>query len=702
MDRSIARSPRERPAQAPRQTGSGAYRLGAVLSRSPSATVYLARAVAGGETAVVKQPASAGAAAHEAAVLRHLRGQAAPALLARDDIAGHPALVMERLTGRSLADLVREDAAVPRSGRFRKVLDGLAEALAGLHARGVVHGDLKPDHVIVEPDDSVRLIDFSASSLEARPPPGPTDTAWLTPGFAAPEQYAAGGPPDARSDLYAFGAVAFWAATGHVPPPDGAADTRSHEEALRRARLPEDLRLPVLACLRPKPEDRPRDAAGLRDLLAGRGTRTPAPAPMAQAPTMNRRPDDVPPTVRVRRRRIVAPQRDDTAGGDREPPKRRNLGRLFLWLFMLALAAGLATLGVRQGKPLYEKHFKTTWLVDPNGAGDAASLVEAVARAGREATFLLAPGEHPGALLQDGRYRIQPAQDDAAPPVILAGPAGCLSAVNTRLTLVELVFRGTGGEAGRACIEQTGGALTLRASVMEGLSGPAILARGSASLQVAESELVAIGGDAIRVEGGSELALLDTTLDRAGGNAVAAGSGALLTLRGNRILAAGGNGVLLTEGARARLEGDLIRGSGASALEAASGARAELRDVTLAASAGAGLFLHGASRLRMTDSRVTDNGLSGLFADGAAEIALTGNSVADNAEHGVLLLGARSGRLARNDIARNAGYGLVLDPATRIEVGDNALDSNEAGALLDARDGGDRTAEDGAAEEGAE
>jgi predicted Ser/Thr protein kinase len=680
--------------QEPQQTGSGAYRLGQQLRQSMSASVYLAQAVADGRTVVVKQPTSASAAEHEAALLRRLNGEGAPVLLSSDTLAGRPALVMERVSGRSLLDLVRENAQLARSPRFRRILDGMASALAALHGHDVVHGDLKPDHVIVGDNDEICLIDFSAALADVRQLPGTGDRAWLTPGFAAPEQLAADAPPDARSDIFAFGAVAFWAATGRVPPnPGNSAGVRAIDGLLRDAHLPEDMHALILACLQPSPQDRPRDAATLRDLLAGRASVTPEPAPARDGD-----PDEVPPTVLVRRRRIGTPTRGSGAGGGQISRQRRNAGRLMLWLFLLVLVAGTAAAGVWQGRPLYEKHFKTTWLIDADGGGDAATLAEAIARAGSDVTFLLAPGEYAGAVLRKGVYRVQPAESDADPPVILAGVEGCLGAVDTRLSLSGLIFRGVGGEGGRPCIEQSGGELSFLGNVMENVSGPGIVVRGGTSARVAESELHSIGGDAIRIEGDSGMELHDTKIVGAGGNAVTAKSGAGLTMRRNRITESAGTGVLLIQGAQARLEADLVQGSAASAIEAASGARVEARDVTLSASGGAGIFLHGESQLRMADSRVSDNALSGVFIDGAARVDVHDSVITNNGEHGILSLGALAGRLDRNDIGLNGGYGLVLDSATRVEVGDNILDSNGAGSLLDAREreGGGETIGDGA------
>lgn len=109
--------------------------------------------------------------------------------------------------------------AMPRAGRgldevtptgWRSVESWLLQALDALghaHARGVLHGDLKPANLLVGPDGGVLLADFSAL---------PGDPVHATPGFAAPEQVP-GGVVDARTDVFGVGALA-WALVAGSPP----------------------------------------------------------------------------------------------------------------------------------------------------------------------------------------------------------------------------------------------------------------------------------------------------------------------------------------------------------------------------------------------------------------------------------------------------------------------------------------------------
>ncbi|MDX1710743.1 MAG: right-handed parallel beta-helix repeat-containing protein [Rhodovibrionaceae bacterium] len=686
------------PSQDASQSDNGGFRLRETLSRSMSSRVYLAETVADGRMVIGKQTSAKDLVDHEAAILRRLGGVAAPGYVATDSVAGRPFVVMERLEGRSLLDLVHAGTLSADSPRFRSLLQALADALAAVHAEGIVHTDLKPDHIVVDEDGSVRLLDFASAMADGASPAISRDFAWTSPGFAAPELLTADRPVDACADVFGFGAVAFWAATGQVPPPLSDRSERAEAEAqLRKSGLPEDLRTLVLACLQPAPGDRPKSARELQDILSGQA----APRAAGPAEAAHPEPEDVPPTVLVRRRRVVSPKpageslpqaNDRRAGGG-------GGGRLATFILVLLLVAGAAAAGVWQGKPLYDKHIKTTWTVDSTGGGDALSLREAVSRAGDDVTFLLAPGTYEGATLINGVYRIRPANSDVDAPVIVGGDDGCLRAVGSQVSLEGLVFRGTGGQRGPACIDLSGGELRLLGSTLEEIAGPGIVLRGGASAQMAESALLSVAGDAIRAEGGGVLEILDTRIAEAGGNAVSALGGTELVMRRNQITDTVGTGVLLAEGSVAQMDSDLIQGSKASALEIASGARLQATDVTLAASSGAGVYLHGESRLMLQESRVTDNRLSGIFADGAESLEVRDSVIGNNEEHGILSLGVRSGRLTRNDIGLNGGYGVVLDPESRLEMGGNILESNATGPLLDARD---KDAGDEGREEGAE
>lgn len=127
-------------------------------------------------------------------------------------------LVMECVTGTTLADTV---AAGPLAERDILAIGmQLAEGLAAAHEQGVIHCDLKPGNLRVTPDGRLKILDFGLARFLG--PAGdsiPTQTESLvkdaagTLPYMAPEQLN-GSPPDARSDLYAAGAVLYEMATG--------------------------------------------------------------------------------------------------------------------------------------------------------------------------------------------------------------------------------------------------------------------------------------------------------------------------------------------------------------------------------------------------------------------------------------------------------------------------------------------------------
>lgn len=95
----------------------------------------------------------------------------------------------------------------------RRLLGTLAEAIAYLHARGVVHGDIKPGHILFRGEEPV-LIDFGIAALTADDPLDAIEFAG-TPAWMAPEQLSgAAGPP---ADIWALSAVGLWLLTGERP-----------------------------------------------------------------------------------------------------------------------------------------------------------------------------------------------------------------------------------------------------------------------------------------------------------------------------------------------------------------------------------------------------------------------------------------------------------------------------------------------------
>jgi eukaryotic-like serine/threonine-protein kinase len=126
-------------------------------------------------------------------------------------------VVMEWIEGQSLRAIIDEQGIVS-TPRAIRITIGICDALEYLHGRGVIHHDLKPDNVIIDAEDNVKLIDFGIATNTSRwfgerpRANGPMGT----PDYASPEQIQ-GKRGDARSDAYSLGIMLYEMLTGEVP-----------------------------------------------------------------------------------------------------------------------------------------------------------------------------------------------------------------------------------------------------------------------------------------------------------------------------------------------------------------------------------------------------------------------------------------------------------------------------------------------------
>nr|MBA3540281.1 serine/threonine protein kinase [Deltaproteobacteria bacterium] len=168
--------------------------------------------------------------AREATALAAIGAPAVPRLFEHGVLAdGRAWLAMEKLTGTSLAELCARgrmpvDEVVALGVRF-------LDALAGVHAAGYVHRDIKPDNVIRRPDGSVVIFDLGLARKYPDDPDDPT-RANVQVGsleYIAPEQLVDAASVDPRADLYAFGCILFELCAGRPPfLGDAAALERAH------------------------------------------------------------------------------------------------------------------------------------------------------------------------------------------------------------------------------------------------------------------------------------------------------------------------------------------------------------------------------------------------------------------------------------------------------------------------------------------
>lgn len=163
---------------------------------------------------------------------------------------GAPCIVYERLQGETLSERLARKGTLTLA-ETADIVKQVSRALTRAHALGVVHQDVKPDNVFLVDQGGervlVKLLDFGiAESITGKDRPEHYELAG-TPEYMAPEVLFGVSAPDARSDLYALGVVAFECLTGRCPFPG-----ESFHEVLMgvRAGAP-----PSAAVLRPDLDD---------------------------------------------------------------------------------------------------------------------------------------------------------------------------------------------------------------------------------------------------------------------------------------------------------------------------------------------------------------------------------------------------------------------------------------------------------------
>lgn len=122
-------------------------------------------------------------------------------------------LVMELVEGQSLSAWVSSKGALSVPDAI-KLLAQAASALDYAHCQGVVHKDIKPGNMMVTKQGVLKILDFGIAELAAEDLPPEDEELLGTIEYMSPEQIAAKGPIDARSDLYSLGATFFYMLTG--------------------------------------------------------------------------------------------------------------------------------------------------------------------------------------------------------------------------------------------------------------------------------------------------------------------------------------------------------------------------------------------------------------------------------------------------------------------------------------------------------
>jgi serine/threonine-protein kinase len=222
-------------------------------------------------------------------------------------------IAMEFLQGQSLRDVLRQRGSLPLQEALR-IAVGVAEGLQYAHHNGVVHRDIKPDNVHLEPDGRVVITDFGIARLTFEPTLTADGQIFGTPSYMSPEQVTGKGI-DKRSDLFSLGVMLYEMVAGRKPftgdsvititynimnmePPPLPGAPPGLDQVIRRAmakeparryssaaEMLEDLRL-IQSGAAPRHAAMPLAAPVPASRPAPRSAPAPAPRPLSSAPAM--------------------------------------------------------------------------------------------------------------------------------------------------------------------------------------------------------------------------------------------------------------------------------------------------------------------------------------------------------------------------------------------------------------------------------
>jgi serine/threonine-protein kinase len=188
--------------------------------------------------------------------------------------AGRLFIVMEFIPGTDLKTIIK------RRGRFTidEAIELISQACDGIgyaHRAGLVHCDVKPQNMLVTPDNRLKVTDFGiARALSSIHPDEQSSVVWGSPQYFSPEQ-AAGNAPSPASDVYSLGIILYEMLTGKLPfiSNDPHELTRMHQSvqpvppSRHNSKIPQPLEQIILKILSKEPSARYRTADQLGRIL---------------------------------------------------------------------------------------------------------------------------------------------------------------------------------------------------------------------------------------------------------------------------------------------------------------------------------------------------------------------------------------------------------------------------------------------------
>lgn len=300
-------------------------------------------------------------------------------------------IVADFIVGESLAALVKRRGGRPAAQAAQWARQAL-DALEAMHRKGVVHGDIKPVNLILEPGNQLYLVDLA--------PPLTRDPRRLTV-YAAPEQFD--GEIDERTDIYGLGAALYTLLTGESPPMARA--LRDNPRLLTPPSHLSEGGSPamdaiVAAAMASNPAHRYQTAAEMRAALETIA------------------PDETPPSARAKSRPAAKPS------GLWQRLQHKKYGLMPAIAIATLAGAGLIVASWPARRDAAPSHSSETVMVQPPPVAAAAPLPTATPRPTRRPTRTPSPSPTPSATCTDtATPSSTPTQTDTYTPVDTPTPA---------------------------------------------------------------------------------------------------------------------------------------------------------------------------------------------------------------------------------------------------------------------------------------
>ncbi|HET9530972.1 MAG TPA: serine/threonine-protein kinase, partial [Blastocatellia bacterium] len=180
-----------------------------------------------------------------------------------------PCIIMEFVEGQTLNEYIASRGALHLAEAV-PIFRALSDALAYVHARGIIHRDIKSNNIKITPSGQVKLLDFGIAKSGTSPSLTVAGGFVGTLQYVSPEQFT-GGIADARSDVWALGVLLYEMVTGRLPF-DATTIGGLYEQINRAAytppssvvaNLPREIEAIIARCIRRNPAERYQTAGQL-------------------------------------------------------------------------------------------------------------------------------------------------------------------------------------------------------------------------------------------------------------------------------------------------------------------------------------------------------------------------------------------------------------------------------------------------------